>query len=245
MKFINLVKKNKLLFMVAAAYLILLITMPTKAIQSGKNSMYYVKEMLQIMPVIFILTSLIEAWVPREIIVNSFGEKSGVKGTIFSLLLGSFSAGPIYAAFPVCKMLLKKGASISNIVVILSSWAVIKVPMLANEAKFLGPKFMAIRWVLTTASIFAMAYITSKIVKKESILDLKEDKADGNPTLAIKQQYCLGCGICAKLSPNIFQIYDKKAKIINENIDMENTDNINSINEAIKKCPANAIYFKV
>ena len=31
---------------------------------------------------------------------------------------------------------LKKGASISNIVIILSAWAVIKVPMLANEAKF-------------------------------------------------------------------------------------------------------------
>jgi hypothetical protein len=40
--------------------------------------------------------------------------------------------------------------SISNIVIILSTWAVIKVPMLLNESKFLGTKIMFNRWVLTT-----------------------------------------------------------------------------------------------
>jgi uncharacterized membrane protein YraQ (UPF0718 family) len=244
MKLIKLVKKNKLLFLVAVVYLFLLGTMPDKAAQSGRNSMYYVIEMLQIMPVIFILTSLIEAWVPRQTIVNSFGENSGIKGTLFSFILGSFSAGPIYAAFPVCKMLLKKGASVSNIVVILSAWAVIKVPMLANEAKFLGLKFMVIRWVLTTASIFAMAYIISKVVKKESVIVLEDDKEEENLGLTIKEQYCIGCGVCAKLSPDTFIISDKKAKIIEENIDFECIDNIDSINKVIEKCPANAIYLK-
>ena len=120
MSIIKAIKKNKLLFVVVLAYIFLMIAMPQKALESGKNSMYYVKEMLQIMPVIFILTSLIEAWVPRETIMKGFGEGSGLKGSIFSFILGSFSAGPIYAAFPVCKILLKKGASVSNIVIILA-----------------------------------------------------------------------------------------------------------------------------
>ena len=98
-----------------------------------------------IMPVIFLLTTLIEAWVPKEMIMEHLGDESGLKGALISLLLGSVSVGSIYVAFPVCKTLFKKGASISNIVVILSAWAVIKIPMLANEAKFLSPKFMAIR----------------------------------------------------------------------------------------------------
>lgn len=122
-----------------------------------------------IMPVIFLLTALIEAWVPKEMIMEYLGDESGLKGSFISLLLGSVSAGPIYAAFPVCKTLLKKGASISNIVVILSAWAVIKIPMLANEAKFLSPKFMAVRWILTTISIIIMGYIISKLVKREDI----------------------------------------------------------------------------
>lgn len=244
MKAIKVVRKNKLLFIVVTVYLFLLSTMPDKAIQSSKNSMYYIIEMLEIMPVIFILTSLIEAWIPRKTIENSFGESSGIRGTTFSFLLGSFSAGPIYAAFPVCKMLLKKGASTSNIVVILSAWAVIKVPMLANEAKFLGVKFMAIRWILTTTSIFIMAYIMSKVVKKEDLLDEEEKQANENAVLDIKYQYCIGCGVCTKLSPDTFIICDKKAKLINENIQVQNIKDIENINRTIEKCPAKAIYFR-
>ncbi|GIM30431.1 hypothetical protein CPJCM30710_30970 [Clostridium polyendosporum] len=234
-------KKNKLLFLVVLTYSILLIVMPQKAIQSGKNSGYYVLEMMQIMPVIFILTSLIEAWVPRETIMKGFGENSGVKGAVFSFLLGSFSAGPVYAAFPVCKMLLKKGASISNVVIIISTWAVIKVPMLANESKFLGVKFMGIRWILTTISIFIMGYLVSSVVKKEDIRS--EDKVERNKdgVLDVKEQYCIGCGLCTKLYPNTFMLVYGKAKVCNEEITPETKDQITNI---IQKCPAKAIYFK-
>src|SRR5690554_4756543 len=153
--------------------------------------------MLTIMPVIFLLTSLIEAWVPKKMIMEYLGDKSGLKGSFISILLGSISAGPIYAAFPVCKTLIKKGASISNIVVILSAWAVIKVPMLANEAKFLSPKFMATRWVFTTISIIIMGYIVSKLVKREDI-PMEEEKIETGKIL-VNEAYCIGCGVCEKL----------------------------------------------
>ncbi len=237
MKILKTIKKNKLLVLVILAYIILFITMPQKAVASGKNSMYYVKEMLQIMPVIFILTALIEAWVPRQAIIKGFGEDSGYKGSILSFILGSISAGPIYAAFPISKMLLSKGASISNIVIILSAWAVLKVPMLANEAKFLGPRFMATRWVLTTIAIFIMAYMVSKFVKKE---DIPMDKEEGN-TLAIKEQYCIGCGICSKLKADTFKLEDGKAKVIK---DVSLLDADSTIKKAIEKCPPKAIYWK-
>ncbi|KXZ39507.1 4Fe-4S single cluster domain of Ferredoxin I [Alkalithermobacter thermoalcaliphilus JW-YL-7 = DSM 7308] len=228
----NIIKKNKLLFIVTLVYVVLFITNTDKAIESTQNSMYYVLEMLQIMPVIFILTSLIEAWIPREVIMNSFGEKSGIKGNMLSFILGSFSAGPIYAAFPVCKTLIKKGASISNIVIILSTWAVVKVPMLANEAKFLGTKFMMIRWILTTISIFVMAYIVSIFVKKDSIPNIKDSIIKNK--VVIKEEYCIGCRICERVSPSKFKVSSGKAKILNDIID-ESTD------EAIDKCPVKAI----
>lgn len=236
------IKNNKLLAIVTAAYIFLLIFMPDKSFKSFSNSIYYVKEMLMIMPVILLLTSLITAWVPRAAIENNFGKDSGFKGSVFSFLLGSFSAGPIYAAFPVCKMLLKKGASVSNIVIILSTWAVIKVPMLLNEAKFLGPKFMAIRWILTTIAIFIMAYISSRLIKKDEIpMDDIKSSADENE-LYLNQEYCIGCGLCAKKAPRYFKLKNKKASIINNDI----TDaNIEIIYEAIEVCPVKAIkYFK-
>jgi uncharacterized membrane protein YraQ (UPF0718 family) len=169
MKAILVIKNNKLLFLVALIYAVIFIILPDKGIKSVGNSVYYLIEMLQVLPVIFLLTVVIEALIPKELIMRGFGENSGFKGNLLALLLGSISAGPVYAAFPIGKSLLGKGASISNIVIILSSWAVIKVPMLANEAKFLGVSFMAVRWVLTVIAIFVMAYIVGVFVKKKDM----------------------------------------------------------------------------
>jgi uncharacterized membrane protein YraQ (UPF0718 family) len=234
---IKKMKSNILLTLVFFTYVVLMIFMPDKGIKSLSNSLYYVKEMIIIMPVILLLTSLIEAWVPKKTIENALGEGSGAKGFLFSFLLGSFSAGPIYAAFPVCKTLIKKGASIANIVIILSAWAVIKIPMLANESKFLGPKFMLTRWVLTTISILVMAVIISKIVSKE---ELPVDNIDSNPDaiLSVNEHFCIGCGVCIKVSPENFALQNKKAKV-NKKIFKQEADE--KIKVAMDKCPAKAI----
>ncbi|MCM8709434.1 permease [Clostridium sp. SYSU_GA19001] len=238
---IKVIKKNKLLTAVSLAYIFLFIAMPNKAYLSVKNSMYYIIEMLEIMPVIFILTSIIEAWVPKEVIINGFGEKAGIKGSILSFLLGSFSAGPIYAAFPVCKMLLKKGASIANVVIILSTWAVIKVPMLANEAKFLGVQFMGIRWIFTVISILIISYLMTVFVKKEDISIQEEQSLRKVTGMDINGKYCIGCGVCEKLMPQYFKVVDKKAKWKESTLnDME----INELKAIIDKCPVKAIVFK-
>lgn len=233
-------KNNKLLMLVIMMYLLLLLMMPSKAVLAFNNSLYYVKEMLLIMPVIMMLTSLIEAWVPKKTIENSLGRRAGAKGFIFSFLLGSFSAGPIYAAFPICKMLLKRGASIANIVIILSTWAVIKIPMLANEAKFLGPKFMAVRWLLTTISIFIMAFITEKLVTKEH-MPLEKVLAEEKAVLYVNQSYCVGCGLCAKILPDRFAIENAKAKTLKAILKLEENKDIKLVME---KCPAKAIQYK-
>ncbi len=100
MKIVSKIRKNKLLLFVALAYIAIFIFLPDKAAKSVSNSVYYLVEMLQVLPVIFLLTVVIEALVPKEVIMRGFGEKSGVKGNLLALLLGSISAGPIYAAFP-------------------------------------------------------------------------------------------------------------------------------------------------
>ncbi|MBU5255940.1 permease [Tissierella praeacuta] len=230
------IKKNLFLFGVILIYIVLFVINTEKAMLSISNTGYYLKEMLMIMPVVFLLTALIEAWIPKNMIMNVLGEKSGLKGSFISLALGSISAGPIYAAFPVCKTLLKKGASVSNIVVILSSWAVIKIPMLANEAKFLSLKFMMIRWIFTTIAIIAMGYIIGKIVKKEDIPHEAETLEKGE--IAINNKTCIGCGVCAKEAPEYFKIKNKKAILITDNINGKDGD---KAKVAMEKCPVNAI----
>ena len=53
-----------------------------------------------IMPVIFLLTALLDLWVPKEKIMVFLGKESKANG-LFSFILGSISAGSVYAAFPM------------------------------------------------------------------------------------------------------------------------------------------------
>ncbi|MDD3230907.1 MAG: permease [Oscillospiraceae bacterium] len=234
-KAVKFIKNNLFLLAVVIAYLTITIIHPSLGALGIKNSGYYVKEMLMIMPVIFVLTALLDTWVPKETIIKFLGKEAKTKGVVLSFLLGSISAGPIYAAFPFCVMLHKKGASIRNIVIILSSWAVIKIPMLLNEAKFLGFKFMIVRWVITVIAILIFASITNKIVKDK---DLPQGKAQEKSGVYINRDACMGCTICTKKYPQLFQMDRKKANVKEySNLDMELLDS------AIKSCPVKAIEY--
>lgn len=63
---IKKIKSNLFLVGVIVIYLLLFIINTEKAMLSVNNSGYYLKEMLVIMPVVFLLTALIEAWVPKD-----------------------------------------------------------------------------------------------------------------------------------------------------------------------------------
>ncbi|PKM70480.1 MAG: permease, partial [Firmicutes bacterium HGW-Firmicutes-18] len=224
---------------VTLIYLVIFVLMPDKAAKAMGNSVYYLIEMVQVLPIIFLLTVVIEALVPKEMITRRLGAKSGFLGNILSLILGSISAGPIYAAFPISKMLLTKGASVSNVVIILSSWAVIKLPMLANEAKFLGVSFMGVRWVLTVIAILIMAWITGKLVDKKDMLIATVETVDNH--IAINKDYCIGCGICVKMMPEVYEIIDQKAHVIEAGI---KPGDDTMILKTAEKCPTHAIAVK-
>ena len=233
MKVINKVRENLFIVFIAIAYIIMFIIKPSVGVASIKNSFYYIKEMIMIMPVIFVLTALLDLWVPKEKIMKYLGKEAKAKGVILSLALGSISAGPIYAAFPLCVMLHKKGASVRNLVIILSAWAVIKVPMLLNELKFLGFEFMAVRWVLTVIAIIVFSWITAKIVKDDDLPQLRANQSGPS----INRSACMGCSLCTKNYPELFEIQNKKASLkeISEEINQE------KLMKAVNSCPVKAI----
>lgn len=157
-----------------------------------------VLEMVQILPPVMVITALITVWIPSETIRKGLGTGSGIRGTILSLLIGSLSAGPIYAAFPAAVTLLKKGASVGNIVIILSSWAVIKLPMFFVESSFLGVEFASSRMVLTIPAIIIMGVIMERVVRPERICSL-DGVAEGMPkepeeAVSLPNLDCGGCG---------------------------------------------------
>jgi uncharacterized membrane protein YraQ (UPF0718 family) len=89
-------------------YAVIFIILPDKGIKSVGNSVYYLIEMLQVLPVIFLLTVVIEALIPKELIMRGFGENSGFKGNLLALLLGSISAGPVMLRSRLVNLYLEK-----------------------------------------------------------------------------------------------------------------------------------------
>lgn len=106
------------------------------------------------------------------------GDGSGILGVIIAFLLGSVAAGPLYAAFPVAGVLLKKGAKFSNILIFIGAWSTTKIPLLLMEGQSLGWKFTITRLIINIFGIILIARITDKALndsEKEEIYNLSEN----------------------------------------------------------------------
>ena len=99
------------------------------------TTLFSLKEMLMIIPPIFILLGLLDVWVPRETMIKYLGEGSGVKGMLISIFIGSAAAGPLYGAFPVAFVLMRKGAKFSNVLLFIGAWSTTKIPMRSEERR--------------------------------------------------------------------------------------------------------------
>ena len=153
--------------LLAIVYLILMVWIPGTGQRVVATTISYAKEMALIMPAVFILIGLIEVWIPGDKIQKWLGASSGIKGVFISFLMGTLPTGPLYLAFPLAASLLKKGASITNIVIFLGSWAALKIPQLLVEIKFLGGAFTIVRFVLTLIVIIIMGIIMNILLKKD------------------------------------------------------------------------------
>lgn len=117
-------------------------------------------QMLAVIPPIFILLGLLDVWVDRATMMKYTGKGSGLKGVLIAFLLGSAAAGPLYAAFPVAAMMMKKGSSLMNVFIFIGAWSTTKIPLLTFEAASMGLIFMLLRLTLSVIGIVVIAKVT-------------------------------------------------------------------------------------
>ncbi|MDW7650942.1 MAG: permease [Bacillota bacterium] len=139
-------------------------------VRTGNNF----REMLGVLPPIFILLGLLEVWVPRETIIRHLGDTSGAGGIMLSILLGAAAAGPLYVAFPVAVTMLKKGARFANIIIFLFSWSTLKIPMLLFEATALGWNLTLTRAAVNIPSIILMGLFVDRLIPAQEKQVLRE-----------------------------------------------------------------------
>mgnify|MGYP000888751450 FL=1 len=168
-KIIKVIKRYKFFIILLVINTVIIVVKPDIGLKSLQLTKSNALEMLSILPPVFILLGLLDVWVKRETMIKYMGEKSGIIGVLLAFLLGSAAAGPLYAAFPVAAVLLKKGSKFSNVLIMIGAWSTTKIPLLLFEASSMGIKFMITRFILNIFGIAIIAYTVEKLLSKREI----------------------------------------------------------------------------
>jgi uncharacterized membrane protein YraQ (UPF0718 family) len=173
-------KRYGAFFLLLIAAVVTGLVLPDLGKQALNNTLGSFKEMLSVLPPIFILLGLLDVWVDRATMIKYTGKGSGFKGVLIAFLLGSAAAGPLYAAFPFAAVMLKKGTSFMNVLIFIGAWSTTKIPMLAFEAASMGMTFTLVRLALSLVGIPLIAWITDRVIGqsgREEIYALNDAQA--------------------------------------------------------------------
>lgn len=165
----TILKRYRTFIIVSIAILVFTIFNFELGMKALNITAYSFKEMVLVIPPIFVLLGLLDIWVPREIMIKYMGEGSGLKGILLSIFIGSAAAGPLYGAFPVAAVFMKKGVKFSNILIFIGAWSTTKIPMFLFEVASLGTKFAVTRLLIDIPGVIIIATILSAMVSKDEI----------------------------------------------------------------------------
>jgi uncharacterized membrane protein YraQ (UPF0718 family) len=150
-----------------AALLTVWFLSPGKATDAIRTIGFSLKEMLLVIPPVFVLLGLLDVWVSREKLIRYMGTGSGIRGTAIAFVMGSVAAGPLYAAFPVALVLVRKGCSLFNLMVFIGAWSTTKVPMFLFEYSALGAGFALTRLAANVPAILLISLVISRFVPQQ------------------------------------------------------------------------------
>lgn len=164
-KWIALLKRYAFFLALLVVNLVIVAVLPQKGIEAFRITGSNLLDMLSVLPPIFILLGLLDVWVKRETMMKLMGEKAGLVGILVAFALGSLAAGPLYAAFPVATVLLKKGGSLFNVLVFIGAWSTTKIPLLLFEATSMGAAFMLTRFLIDIPGILLIAWVSHRLLR--------------------------------------------------------------------------------
>lgn len=158
----ELAKRYRVFLLLVLVNIVIGLAVPEIGLKSLDITKQNLIEMLSVIPPIFVLLGLLDVWVDRATMMKYTGKGSGIKGILIAFLIGTAAAGPLYAAFPVAGVMLKKGSSLMNVFIFIGAWSTTKIPMLTFEAASLGLAFTLTRLALSIVGIMTIAAITQR-----------------------------------------------------------------------------------
>ncbi|MBT3274845.1 MAG: permease [Spirochaetales bacterium] len=163
----NSVRRYLGVFLALVVLLVVWLLSPSKASDAVRTIGFSLREMLLVIPPVFVLLGLLDVWVSRERLIRYMGAGSGGRGTAIAFIMGSVAAGPLYAAFPIALVLVRKGCSLFNLMTFIGAWSTTKVPMFLFEYSALGAEFAITRLAANIPAILLISLVISRIVPEQ------------------------------------------------------------------------------
>ena len=123
----------------------------------GYDFISFGRDMIVVMPPVFILIGLFEVWISPASVERHCGSNCGFTGYLWAILLAGTAVGGIQIALPIAYALYKKGARLRIIFTYNGVAAICRIPLTTFEISFLGPKFTLIRWLVSLPLVILTA----------------------------------------------------------------------------------------
>ena len=98
---------------------------------------------------VFILTGLLEVFVPKQFIIAMMGTSREFLAPVLAAIIGGVLTGPAPASYPLARFLLDHNASIAAVATFVIAWVAVGTVSLPIEIKLFGQRFAFTRWFLT------------------------------------------------------------------------------------------------
>lgn len=164
-KFIKTIKNNLLLTAAVLATIVIWIFNPNKGMNILKNFLNTCESTIPILILMFALLAFIKVGMNSDAVQKGIQKNTGIKSIMFGYIFGLLVSGPIYPGFSLGKILMEHGIKIRVVIIMLSTWATLKVALLPFEIKILGLHVTIVRWIVTGIVIFLIAILCEVIIK--------------------------------------------------------------------------------
>jgi len=168
----KIVRRYQLLIGIGLFFIVAFLINRSFAQKAMDLSLETLLQMAYILPPIFLLLGLLDVWVPKETMVKYMGVGSGLKGIFLAFIIGSAAAGPLYGAFPVAAVFMKKGVKFTNVLIFIGAWSTTKIPMFLFEMTSLGVPFALTRLFVDIPGIILMAFLLEQLLSKKEIEEI-------------------------------------------------------------------------
>lgn len=154
-----------LYFLMLILLLISLVKSREKTLLALKKAWKSFENILPVFLSILLVIGIMLAVLSPQVISKIMGHESGILGLMLAALIGSCTVIPGFVTFPLAAALLKSGAGMTQIIMLISTSVMVGVITIPMEVKYWGRKAAYVRNSLALVFSFAIAFVMGVLIR--------------------------------------------------------------------------------